>query len=175
MRKKLSVLSFIVFLGTVVLSIAANANVYGQQGPSTTSITSTTSIIGSFLPLIILAIPYAFFIKSIAKRKGKNWWLWFFLSFVPVINIFGILWLVSLPEQSLTDDIHALITELQKFNFVSKASCVDRKSTISETWRCDCGKINNLKERNCSNCGLKRDYLLTKKYSGQESQPKKEG
>ena len=101
--------------------------------------------------------------------------VWFFLSFVPVINIFGILWLVSLPEQSITDDIHALITELQKFNFVSKASCVDQETATPKTWQCSCGKINNMNASSCPNCGLKRDYLLiTKKHSNQESQSKKE-
>ena len=45
--------------------------------------------VGMFVPLIILGLPFAFLLKSIARRKGRNQWGWFVGGFVPVFNFFG--------------------------------------------------------------------------------------
>lgn len=43
----------------------------------------------AFLPLVmfsLLAIPYAFGVYYLAKRMGKNKWLWAILTLVPFVN-----------------------------------------------------------------------------------------
>ncbi len=119
----------------------------------------------AFIPLLILGLIPAFLFKSIAKRKGRSQWLWFLAGYVPVWGWLAGIWLASLPDKSFLEDVRALVTELQKFNFVPKANQPSRQSSVPETWQCNCGKINNMDESNCPDCGLKREYLLAKKTS----------
>ena len=117
----------------------------------------------AFIPLIILGLIPAFLFKSIAKRKGRSQWLWFLAGFVPVYGWLAGIWLASLPDKSFVEDVRALVTELHKFDFVPRANQPTMQSSTPETWQCNCGKMNNMDETNCPNCGLKRDYLLAKK------------
>jgi len=121
--------------------------------------------IASFIPLLILGLIPAFLFNSIAKRKGRSQWLWFFVGLFPVFGWFAGIWLASLPDKSFVEDVRALVTKLQKFDFVPRAYQSSGQSTIPETWQCSCGKMNNLDESNCPDCGLKRDYLLAKEPS----------
>ena len=114
-----------------------------------------------FLPLIfqfiILGLIFAFTLKSIAKRKGRSKWGWFFIGFVPGWNMFGGLWLASLPDISVTEAISSLVNELKKYEFSPKQKQPPEENT--QTWKCNCGEINKLETQSCPECGLKRDYL----------------
>ena len=117
----------------------------------------------AFIPLLILGLIPAFLFKSIAKRKDRNQWLWFLAGFVPGYGWIAGIWLASLPDKSFVEDVRALVAELQKFDFVPKFSLPSGQSTVQETWQCSCGKMNNMDQSNCPDCGLKRDFLLAKK------------
>lgn len=115
------------------------------------------------LTLLILGLIPAFLFKSIAKRKERNQWLWFFAGFVPGYGWLAGIWLASLPDKSFIEDVRALVAALQKVDFVPKSSQPNGQSTVQETWQCNCGKMNKMADSNCPNCGLKRDFLLSKK------------
>jgi len=74
--------------------------------------------------------------------------------------MFGGLWLASLPDQSIADEVKALANELQKVDFVPKESQTSSASSEHQTWKCNCGTTNDIDVPNCPKCGLKRDYLL---------------
>ena len=124
---------------------------------------SSGSALAAFIPLLIIGLIPAFLFKSIAKRKGRNQWLWFLAGFFPYGWVAGI-WLASLPDKLFVEDVRILVAELQKFDLARKGSQPSSKqSIIQDTWRCSCGRINSIYESNCPVCGLKRDYLLAKK------------
>lgn len=131
---------------------------YAAQGPA--------GGFASFIPLLILGLIPAFLFKSIAKRKGRSQWLWFLAGFVPFFGWIAGIWLASLPDKSFLEDVHALVSELQKFDFASRGNQPPRQSPLPETWKCNCGRTNRIDELICSECGLKRDYLLAKKIAG---------
>jgi len=58
---------------------------------------------GMFVPLIIMGLPFAFLLKFIARRKGRNQWAWFAGAFVPVFNFFGAIWLASLQDAAISE------------------------------------------------------------------------
>ncbi len=111
-----------------------------------------------FIPLIIMGAIFGLTLRSIAKRKGKNEWLWFFAGFVPGWNLFGGIWLASLPDVSVTEAISSLVDELKKYEFSPKQQ--QPQNEKPKTWKCNCGKINEMETQSCPECGLKRDYLL---------------
>ena len=119
--------------------------------------------LGAFIPLLILGIIPAFLFKSIARRKGRSQWLWFLAGYVPVWGWLAGIWLASLPDKSFKEDVHALLAELQKFDFVSKPDQPIGQSSFPQAWKCNCGRTNNIDDANCPQCGLKRDYLLKNK------------
>jgi len=121
---------------------------------------STGGNILAFLPLLLMGCVLGFLYRAIAKRKGRNEWLWFLAGFVPVWNLLGGLWLASLQDRAVTDDIKALIEELQKVDFAPKVVQTISNSTAPQTWRCNCGQANGMSILSCPECGLKRDYLL---------------
>jgi len=114
----------------------------------------------SFLPLLLLGCILGLLFKSIAKRKGRRQWLWFLAGFVPGWNLLGGLWLASLPDKSILEEVKALLSELQKFDFVPKGVQSRSISAEPQTWKCNCGKTNEMNISSCPECGLKRDYLM---------------
>ena len=120
----------------------------------------------SFIPLLLMGCILGFFLKSIAKRKGRSEWLWFLAGFVPGWNLFGGIWLASLPDKSILEEIKALVNELQKFDFVPKGFQASSRSSEPQAWECNCGITNDINVPNCPECGLKRDYLLKHKKQG---------
>jgi len=117
----------------------------------------------AFIPLLILGLIPAFLFKSIAKRKGRSQWLWFLAGFVPAYGWIAAIWLASLPDKSFIEDVRGLLAALQKVDSVRKSSQSSGQPALQETWQCTCGKINKMAESNCPECGLKRDFLLSKK------------
>jgi len=117
----------------------------------------------AFIPLLILGLIPAFLFKSIAKRKGRSQWLWFLAGFVPGFGWLAGIWLASLPDKSFIEDVRALVAALQKFEFVPKSPQASSQFAVQETWKCTCGKTNKMADSNCPDCGLKRDFLLSKK------------
>lgn len=115
-----------------------------------------------FIPLIlqfiIMGLVFGFTLKAIAKRKGRSKWGWFFVGFVPGWNIAGGYWLASLPDISVTEAISSLVNELKKYEFSPKP--IQPSEGKTQTWKCNCGEINELETQSCPECGLKRDYLL---------------
>ncbi len=70
--------------------------------------------LAGFIPMLIMFIIIGLVLRSIATRKGKNKWLWFFIGFVPGVNLLCGLWLASLPDVSLLGEIDAITSELRK-------------------------------------------------------------
>jgi hypothetical protein len=82
---------------------------------------------GMFVPLIILGLPFAFLLKSIARRKGRNQWGWFAGAFVPVFNFYGAIWLASLQDAAISDmreALEALVEVLVQKGMVTKDEVV---------------------------------------------------
>lgn len=129
------------------------------------SIGSSGSQLLSFLPLLLLGCILGILFRSIAKRKGRSQWLWFFAGIVPGWNLLGGLWLASLPDKSISEEVKALLNELQKFDFVPKGGQKLNISAEPRNWKCNCGMTNEMNVPSCPECGLKRDYFL--KHSSQ--------
>ena len=119
----------------------------------------------AFIPLILIGIIPAFLFKYIAERKGKNQWLWFFVGFVPIWGWIAGIWLDSLPDKSIIEEVSNLVTELQKFDFTPKEGIQPSSPAETQSWKCNCGNINEISTSNCPECGLKRDFLLKQKPS----------
>ncbi len=83
-----------------------------------------------FIPLLIMSLPFAFILKSIAKRKRRYPSYWFLAGFVPYVNGLGGIWLASLPDKSIMEEISALVRELQKSDFLLKG---DQSAKSEET------------------------------------------
>ena len=121
------------------------------------------SQIWSFVPLLFMGLIFGLVLMPMAKRKGRNRWLWFVAGFVPGWNFLGGLWLASLPDVAIMEQVSILINEFKKFNFQSKDKGSPSSIAIEEKWNCPCGKVNNMNVPNCPECGLKRDFLLKTK------------
>ncbi len=87
----------------------------------------------SFIPIVVMSAPVAFLMKSIAIRKGRSPWGWFFLALIPYVNL-SILWLVALPDKSLSEEIKTLRNELEKFiSLTGKNNKTSSASVESQT------------------------------------------
>lgn len=117
---------------------------------------SATGGYTAFIPLLIIGAGFGYFLMCMAKRKGRSPWSWFAAGFVPGWNFFAAIWLASLPDAAITEQLASLLEELQKINPALK----DGRSTEQATWTCACGKRNSMETTNCPECGLKRDFLL---------------
>jgi len=73
------------------------------------------------------------------------------------------IWLASLPDKSFLEDVRGLVAALQKLDPVKNGSQSAGRPALQETWQCSCGKMNKMADSNCPECGLKRDFLLSKK------------
>jgi hypothetical protein len=123
------------------------------------------SQIWSFVPLLFMGLIFGLVLMPMAKRKGRSQWLWFLAGFVPGWNFLGGLWLASLPDKSISEEVKALLNELQKFDFVPKGGQKPNMSAEPRNWKCNCGMTHEMNVPSCPECGLKRDYVL--KHSSQ--------
>ncbi|MBI3781683.1 MAG: trypsin-like peptidase domain-containing protein, partial [candidate division NC10 bacterium] len=110
----------------------------------TASATNGAPLLGlaAFIPLLLMGVAFAFLLRSIAKRKGRSRWLWFAAGFVPGWNILGALWLVSLTDLAIKQQLSGLMRELQK------------------SWTCPCGNVNTLEVSTCPRCGSENPASL---------------
>ena len=116
--------------------------------------------VAAFIPLLLMGCIFGFFLRSMAKRKGRSQWLWFLAGLVPGVNLFGGIWLASLTDNEVLEQVKALISELQKFDFIPKEAQAASTSSEPQTWKCNCGITNDINVPNCPECGLKRDFAL---------------
>ena len=100
-----------------------------------------------------MGLPFAYLLYSMAKRKGGNRWLYFLGGFIPVYSLFLAIWMASLPEKKMVQELTEFIKELSKYKLELKP----------EYWMCSCGAVNDLKSSNCPECGIKKEYLLKQK------------
>jgi hypothetical protein len=94
---------------------------------------STGPGIRGFIPWLMIGILLSLVLISIAPRKGKNKWQWFFAAFVPIFGFFGGQWLASLLDVSIKDEIAALKTELEKYEFKPKSEGENSPQEESKT------------------------------------------
>ena len=65
-------------------------------------------LIPSLMPVIFLFIPLAVVAFYMAKRRGRNGWLWALIALIPYFNFLCLLYLASLPEASVLERIETL-------------------------------------------------------------------
>ena len=65
--------------------------------------------ISGFIPILFLMAAISFLFVKIARRKGKNPWLWFFVGLLPVYNVVAGLWLASLPDEDIIFTSYELV------------------------------------------------------------------
>ena len=80
--------------------------------------------------------------------------------FCPWLEFLWGLWLASLPDKSIIEEVKTLINELQKFDFIPKGKQAPSTSAEPRNWKCNCGITNDINVPICPECGLKRDYLM---------------
>ena len=66
----------------------------------------------SLMPMIIMTIPLIILNYSTAGRKGKSQGLYMFLGFIPLINMFSFLYLVSITDKEVLDKIDLILNRL---------------------------------------------------------------
>lgn len=71
-------------------------------------------LIPSLMPIVFLFIPLAVIAFKIAKRRGRNGWLWALIALIPYFNLLFLLYLASLPETSLVERIEAIEARLDR-------------------------------------------------------------
>ena len=115
---------------------------------------------GALVPLFLMGCIVGSLLRSIAKRKDRSQWLWFLAGFIPGWNLFAGLWLASLPDKAIFEEVRALIEELRKFDLAPKGAQTGSAPAEPQSWKCNCGITNDMNLSNCPQCGLKKDYLL---------------
>jgi hypothetical protein len=65
-------------------------------------------MIAMLFPWLFLGLIMGLVLATIAKRKGKNPVLWFFLGFIPLVGFFLAFILASRPDAALVDRIRRL-------------------------------------------------------------------
>ena len=70
--------------------------------------------LASLLPLLLISVSFAVTGFLIARRKGKNPALFAVLSFVPLINITVIFYLVALTDKEVYDRLERIEALLRK-------------------------------------------------------------
>jgi hypothetical protein len=65
-------------------------------------------VIAMLFPWLFLGLIMGSVLATIAKRKGKNPLLWFFLGFIPLVGFFLAFILASRPDAALLDRIRRL-------------------------------------------------------------------
>lgn len=64
-------------------------------------------VIAPFIPLLLVSALLVIFILSLARRKGRSQLLCV-LGFVPIANMFVTLWLASLTDRAVLDQLEDL-------------------------------------------------------------------
>lgn len=67
----------------------------------------------AFVPLLVLSIPIIIFNVFLAKRKGRNPFLYGALSIIPLIGFYLAIYLASLTDKSLSEKIDKIINLLE--------------------------------------------------------------
>ena len=118
------------------------------------------TLLPSFIPYLVMVVFGGLCLSLYRRGKEKANGHGFSQVLSLAIIFFGGLWLASLPEKSILEEVKVLKNKLQKFDFISKGVQTSSASTKSKTWKCNCGMTNDIGVANCPECGLKRDYLL---------------
>lgn len=66
------------------------------------------SVLANLFPFILMGIILGSFTIPIAKRKGKNPIASFFLCFIPIFNMFWLIYLASLCDIEIKETINKL-------------------------------------------------------------------
>ena len=66
------------------------------------------SLIVAFIPWLFLGAIFGVVLATMAKRKGKNPVLWFFLGFIPLVGFYLAFILASRPDAALLERIRRL-------------------------------------------------------------------
>lgn len=69
-------------------------------------------MIAMLVPWLFLGLMMGSVLAAIAKRKGKNPLLWFFLGFIPLVGYFLAFVLASRPDAEVLDRIRRLEEQL---------------------------------------------------------------
>ena len=67
-----------------------------------------------FIPIIILLLPMIIFNITFAKRKGKNPWIFGFVSIIPLVGFYTLAYLASLTDKSISEKIDLIISLLEE-------------------------------------------------------------
>lgn len=67
----------------------------------------------SFVPLVILAVPFLIMVCLLARRKGRSLALYFVLGLIPGVNMFSTLWLASQTDESVRAELAELRRRLE--------------------------------------------------------------
>jgi hypothetical protein len=59
----------------------------------------------SFVPLVLITIPFVIMICFLARRKGRSLALYFFLGFIPGVNMLSALWLASQTDEAIKAEL----------------------------------------------------------------------
>ena len=59
----------------------------------------------SFVPLVIITIPFLIMICFLARRKGRSLALYFVLGLIPGVNMLSALWLASQTDESIRAEL----------------------------------------------------------------------
>jgi len=70
----------------------------------TTSVSSQPVWV-SFIPLLILTVPFLIMMIFLALRKGRSLPLYILLAFIPGVNVIAALWLASQTDASVTAEL----------------------------------------------------------------------
>ena len=68
------------------------------------------------IPIILMTITFVVLSYHVAKRKGKSPGLFFLLSFIPFINLFLFIYLISLTDKSVLDKLDLIMEIVDKKN-----------------------------------------------------------
>jgi hypothetical protein len=74
--------------------------------------TNSGSVLASFLPMILLSIPFMILNGIISKRKGKNQIGYILLSLLPLVGFCLTIYLVSLLDKDIQDKINKIYEKL---------------------------------------------------------------
>jgi len=74
--------------------------------------------IASIIPLLMFGIIYGFVLKFIAKRIGKNEWLWFVIGLIPLVNGFAGLWLMCTAFNYIMDKLEYLDKSISRVDSI---------------------------------------------------------
>jgi hypothetical protein len=62
----------------------------------------------SFVPLVIITVPFLVMMLFLARRKGKSLTVYFLLGLIPVANMVAALWLASQTDASVKAELEDL-------------------------------------------------------------------